>query len=96
MTLSKHVSPQEFSDQSGLSIASVRRYLRDGKLPFVQPGGPRGRVLIPTDALARLAGDGRGDTSPPTPAASPAGERRSEESSRRPGPGPAWRRGRDL
>jgi hypothetical protein len=95
MTSSNHVSPQEFSDPSGLSIASVRRYMRDGKLPFVQPGGPRGRVLIPTDALARLAAHDRGDTSPPTPDTSPAGERRSDGSSRRPGLGPAWRRGRD-
>jgi hypothetical protein len=96
MTSPNHVSPQEFSDQSGLSIASVRRYLRDGKLPFVQPGGPRGRVLIPTDALARLAIHGWGSPCPPNPDTSPAGERRSEGSSRRSGPGPAWRRGRDL
>jgi hypothetical protein len=89
MTLSKHVSPQEFSDQSGLSIASVRRYLRGGKLPFVQPGGPRGRVLIPADALAQLAVHGGGSTSPPTADASSAGERRSDGSPRRPGPGPA-------
>ena len=51
MTSPKHLSPWEFSQQSGLSIASVRRYLRDGKLPFAQPGGPRGRILMPADAL---------------------------------------------
>lgn len=92
MTTPNHLSPQQFSDSSGLSIATVRRYLRDGKLPFVQPGGPRGRLLIPSDALARLAVDRAGGPDPPPPAA----EGRTEESSQRPGPVPAWRRGRSL
>ena len=45
------LSPKEFSQLSGLSLATVHRYLKAGKLPFLQPGGPRSRVLIPSDAL---------------------------------------------
>src|SRR4051794_22015598 len=84
MTSPKHLSPQEFSEQSGLSIASVRRYLRDGKLPFAQPGGPRGRILIPPDALARLAAHRMENSSRPPLAANPPS--RGERSGRRNGP----------
>ena len=41
----------EFAELSGLSISTVRRRLRDGSLPIVQPGGPRTRVLVPADVL---------------------------------------------
>ncbi len=41
------VSPQEFVVLSGLSIATVRRYIAGGRLPCIQPGGRRCRVLIP-------------------------------------------------
>ena len=95
-TFPKHLSPQEFSQQSGLSIASVRRYLRDGKLPFAQPGGPRGRILIPADALARIATHRMDRLSAPPHASAPAVEGRAEGPSPRPGPVPAWRRGREL
>jgi hypothetical protein len=47
----QYLSPREFSLQSGLSLATVHRYLKKHKLPFRQPGGPRGRILIPDDAL---------------------------------------------
>jgi hypothetical protein len=45
---------QEFSAATGLSVATVRRYLRKGHVHFVQPAGPRGRILIPSSALACL------------------------------------------
>jgi hypothetical protein len=90
----KNLSPQEFSEQSGLSIASVRRYLRDGKLPFAQPGGPRGRILIPPDALARLAVQQMDYPSTPSLAANPSIEGQAERPLQRSGPVPAWRRGR--
>jgi len=47
----RYLSPQEFSQLSGLSLATIHRYLNSGKVPFVQPGGPRSRILIPCDAL---------------------------------------------
>ena len=46
-----YLSPHEFVARSGLSSATVRRYLRDGHLPSAQPGGPRCRVLIPVTVL---------------------------------------------
>ena len=48
---SEYASPDEFAGLTGLSMATVRRYLRDGRLPKVQPGGKRCRVMIPRDAL---------------------------------------------
>jgi len=48
------VTPNEFVKLSGLSLSSVWRYLADGRLPKVQPGGHRGKVLIPRDALKML------------------------------------------
>jgi hypothetical protein len=45
------LSPQEFSQLTGLSLATVHRYLKSGRLYYLQPGGPRSRILIPADAL---------------------------------------------
>jgi hypothetical protein len=45
------LSPQQFSQLTGLSLATVHRYLKSGKLSYLQPGGPRSRILIPSDAL---------------------------------------------
>lgn len=52
-----YVSPAEFSSASGLSMSTVRRYLSDGRLPKAQPGGHRGRILIPLTALEILLVD---------------------------------------
>jgi hypothetical protein len=51
----RYLSPQEFSRFSGLSLATVHRYLRRGKVRYLQPAGPRGRILIPIDALELFA-----------------------------------------
>lgn len=45
------LSPHEFATLCGLALITVRRYLADGRLPAVQPGGRRCRVLIPRSAL---------------------------------------------
>lgn len=50
----KYLSPKEFARLSGLSEVTVRRYLKAGQLPHAQPGGERGRILIPRDALTGL------------------------------------------
>ncbi|OWK39761.1 helix-turn-helix domain-containing protein [Fimbriiglobus ruber] len=49
-----YCSPTEFSRRSGLSVVTVRRYLRSGLLPFVQLGGRRHCILIPCDAIERF------------------------------------------
>jgi len=51
VTEREYLSPHEFVARSGLSLPTVRRYLRDGRLPSIQPGGRRCRVLIPRSAL---------------------------------------------
>jgi hypothetical protein len=51
----KHLSPAEFVAESGLSLATVHRYLKSGRLPKVQIGGFRCRVLIPREALKLVA-----------------------------------------
>ena len=48
------LSAHEFAARSGLSLSTIRRYLKNGRLPGVQPGGSRCRVLIPSDALDSL------------------------------------------
>jgi|HubBroStandDraft_6_1064221.scaffolds.fasta_scaffold400408_2 excisionase family DNA binding protein len=33
------------------SKSTLRRWLRSGRLPFVQPGGPGTKVLVPREAV---------------------------------------------
>jgi hypothetical protein len=47
----KFVSPEQFSQISGLSLKTVYRRIWDGSLGAVQPGGPKTRWLIPGDVL---------------------------------------------
>jgi hypothetical protein len=88
------LSPQEFSRASGLSLATVHRYLKNGRLPFRQPAGARGRILIPVAALAAaVAGSEQPRPVAPTSesytlAHPPIG------STRLPGPRPRWTRRR--
>ncbi len=85
-------SPEEFAAQTGLSIATVRRYIDKGKVPSVQPAGPRGRILIPSDALDQLAGRVVVEASPAM-ALEPAPNAGSRSTpARRSGPTPRWRR----
>jgi predicted DNA-binding transcriptional regulator AlpA len=39
---------------SGLSDATIRRRIKDGSLPYFQPGGPKTVLLFPPDALERV------------------------------------------
>ena len=85
----EYVSPQEFARLSGLSLATIHRYLKRGKLQFRQPGGKRARLLIPRTALEHFE-----HSFPVKPAAeqSPAPTPDAETSSRLPGPRPKWSR----
>lgn len=87
MEPTNYCSPKEFSRLSGLSIVTVRRYLRSGLLPFVQLGGRRHRILIPCDALGRFR-------HPPTDQPQPKTELKGEVSKSTPlsGPMPRWLR----
>ena len=65
MDARRYLSVQEFKQLSGLSLATIHRYLKSGKLPFRQPAGPRSRVLIPTDALDILCRSTQPPITPP-------------------------------
>jgi hypothetical protein len=87
-----YLSPREFAAHSGLSLATVHRYLKSGKLPAVQPGGFRARILIPLRSL--------GERSPELPApyvatadcVSDSDAVKSDDTTRIPGPPPRWKR----
>jgi hypothetical protein len=74
---------KEFSDISKLSPATIHRLKRQGKIPFFQPSGPRGKLLFPADAV-ELAARATSDESSTTPTGTAA--RKPHLS----GPCPAW------
>jgi hypothetical protein len=45
----------ELSALSGLSTSTLRRYVRQGKIAALQPGGPGSRLLFRPDALEAAA-----------------------------------------
>jgi hypothetical protein len=77
-------------------MATVRRYLKDGRVPSVQPGGARCRVLIPVAAVEHfLCTSTDTNDSVGTPAADAPGECNTfDHDERRHGPEPHWTRRR--
>lgn len=49
--VAEFLTPAEFAVAAGLSLATVRRRIREGSLPVFQPGGKRTAVRIPRSAL---------------------------------------------
>ena len=47
----RYITREQLVADTGLSVATVQRLKRSGKIPFFQPGGPGTRVLFPTDAI---------------------------------------------
>jgi hypothetical protein len=90
----RYLSPLEFSGLSGLSPVTVRRYLRNGKLPYRQPAGRRGRILIPADALEFLDADTLSQRLPqaPVPPHNLVNNSPPAIADRPPGPRPKWTR----
>jgi hypothetical protein len=89
------VSPKDFVRLSGLSLSTVRRYLKDGRLPKFQFGGDRCRVLIPRDALTQVRSNGikNEDGTQAEPLSVPSSIP-PEHAPKRSGPKPRWQ-GRD-
>jgi len=75
---------QELSLHSTLSIATIHRLKKAGRIPFFQPAGKGGRLLFPADAIERSckANDEAAEAGP-----SPA-----VRDKRLSGPLPAWMR----
>lgn len=86
------VSPADFVALSGLSLATVRRYVADGRLPSAQPGGRRCRVLIPVSALSGFVRT-RPTIAPQPQPKSPTTSIASRHIPKKtlPGPPPRWR-----
>ncbi|WP_391527855.1 helix-turn-helix domain-containing protein [Pirellulimonas nuda] len=79
-----YYSPAEITALTGLSPSTVQRLIANSKLPALQPGGPRHRILIPHDAIAECATA----TAPRAPKPRLATRRPDQLS----GPAPKWTR----
>ncbi len=77
------LSVGQFCKLTGLSSSTVRRLITQKQIPTYQPGGPRCRVLIHSDALRQIQepnqAKGRGSAAGDGPASIP-------------GPDPRWRK----
>lgn len=84
------LSPKQFAVLSGLSIATVRRYLDSDAIQSSQPAGKRHRILIPRAEVARFKSE-MGATGSPAPAScqSPPPLQPTQPKA---GPRPRWRR----
>ena len=93
----RFISLEEFRRLTGWSASTVRRRLKDGSLPAVQPGGRRKLWLIDVEAFqagrapARMAELQAAPANSQTPVDQEAD---ATSSARLPGPRPGWLRGR--
>ena len=61
----------ELSSRSSLSVTTLRRYVRNGRIKAIQPGGPGAKLLFLPDALERtVRSDKTLDQSNTTPSSS--------------------------
>ena len=67
-----------FSVWAGIPVPTLRRWIRNGLIPFLQPGGRGGAIYVPLDALERT-----------TPACESSTSQRAV-SRPRSGPRPQW------
>ncbi|MCH9656147.1 MAG: helix-turn-helix domain-containing protein [Planctomycetes bacterium] len=79
------LSPEEFAQLSGLSVPTIHRYLKSGRLPFNQPGGHRCRILIHKNALIS-SGKTPSVNSLPEPSCTKQSQTKVS------GPEPAWKK----
>lgn len=66
---------QEFSERTPLSVSQIRRLVKAGRIPYLQPGGPRGKLLFAPDALSQQ----RNETTTAQPVPPPPGSGRRPE-----------------
>ena len=50
----KYISLQELVASCPFSESQIRRFVKDEKIPFQQPGGENGKLIFPEDALEQL------------------------------------------
>lgn len=94
----RYLSPEEFCQLTGWSDSTVRRRLKYGSLPAVQPGGPRTMWLIDAEAFQNRQQDcAHGAAAPQIPNQQPSADQQADQPrpvARLPGPRPGWQRGR--
>lgn len=93
-----YLTTSQLMARTGLSLATVHRYVKKGRLPSLQPGGKGAKLLFPPDAVeiaaaaaAEKAGRELGVYSHPS--RMPAGHTTSPNdmpSTKLPGPRPRW------
>src|SRR5947209_5314315 len=49
-----YLTYEELHVKTRISLSTLRRLVREGCIPFFQPGGPRTRILFPADIVERL------------------------------------------
>lgn len=81
---------EEFARRTSLSVSTIRRRIKDGQLPFWQPGGPGTRLLLPANSLPFQPAA----TLPATRPVESANPSTNRASSRLSGPLPRWKRHR--
>ncbi len=90
-----YLSPKEFGKLSGLSIATVRRYLSAGIIPHAQPAGSGCRICIPRYALDQYLDQGKPNRSEPPPSQTTESVPIDQDKPL-PGPRPRWMRTRQF
>jgi excisionase family DNA binding protein len=50
----QYLSVAQLSKLSGISEVTLRRRIKDGSIPAIQPGGPRTRLVVRRDVLDLL------------------------------------------
>lgn len=92
-----YLNIEELSVRSGLSVSTLRRYVRDGKIECFQPGGPGSRLLFRFDSLERSLSSRttfdsleRSLSSPPHPEITRTHPSAAAKPRRLPGRRPGW------
>lgn len=84
-SLTQWISLKELCRRSGFSSASIHRWKDKGLIPFFQPGGKRGHLRFPPDALERMRETAAIESSNGSPTA-------ARNISKLSGPIPKWKR----
>jgi excisionase family DNA binding protein len=78
----------EIAAQTGISLSTLRRRVKEGRLPFIQPGGRRTRIVFPADVIERLL-QNAGNAAETTPVSSTEPARSAAKPTHH-GPRPKW------
>jgi excisionase family DNA binding protein len=83
-----YLTYKALSAKTGISLSTLRRRVKEGKLQHCQPGGKRTRVIFPQDVVERLmrTDDHNPEPTRESPPLTGGADRRS-------GPAPKWLRG---